>query len=307
MIIDMISDRGPEDGGDSFSIARAPFAEPGRRAEFLRRPKSSAEDLSVVLAFFRRHVGQHRVGAYTDPACRNLVHGAAPAPAVRRPWRCAGQAIEAHRRPRWGARGGLREFYYNDAFPHDMDQFNTQQSCTWARRSCNTSKHGGTARKRVVGLVRTLAGEVHVTIQASDIGVMGTWFRGSGRRLVYAPPRPRRRRDRSRETPLMSGGGAAARQRPRRLARRHPSPLIADSWPLPGPGRIRSLHPPLLCVTTNGGAGASDCARSTRSSSSTEFQRPVLIAHLRKPDFPRNSTASSRRKSAVRRREKMSA
>ena len=121
---------------------------------------------------------------------------------------------EAHRITLGAPRGGL-DFNYNDAFPHeaDMDQFNGvdfEKGCYVGQEVVSRVEHRGTARKRVVPVAfDDFAAETGVVIKAgdTDVGVMGTSVRGSGRGLAML------RLDRVADalaagTPLMSGGMA---------------------------------------------------------------------------------------------------
>src|SRR2546421_106770 len=119
---------------------------------------------------------------------------------------------EAHRITLGAPRGGL-DFNYNDAFPHeaDMDQLNGidfEKGCYVGQEVVSRVEHRGTARKRVVPVAfDDFAAEIGVTVKAgdTDVGVMGTAVRGSGRGLAML------RLDRVADalaagTPLMSGG-----------------------------------------------------------------------------------------------------
>ena len=227
IMVDMIVAEAPaEDGGGFFlDCPRALCPTLVERLNFYKlRAKVIAEDLTELLGVMAvwEGAGETEYGlCYADPRLRELgmrcmlpPHLAPEAAADLGATLLDASEYEAHRITLGAPRGGL-DFNYNDAFPHeaDMDQFNGvdfEKGCYVGQEVVSRVEHRGTARKRVVPVAfDDFAAETGVVIKAgdTDVGVMGTSIRGSGRGLAML------RLDRVADalaagTPLMSGGMA---------------------------------------------------------------------------------------------------
>lgn len=227
ILADMIVAEAPaEDGGDFFlDCPRALTKTLVDRLNFYKlRAKVIVEDFSEVLSVMAiwEDAGETEYGlCYPDPRlptlgtrCMAPPHLAGEAAGDLGAALVAASDYEAHRITLGAPRGGL-DFNYNDTFPHeaDMDQLNGidfEKGCYVGQEVVSRVEHRGTARKRVVPVAfADFAAEVGVPVMAGDsqIGVMGSSVRGSGRGLAML------RLDRAAEalaagTPLMSGGMA---------------------------------------------------------------------------------------------------
>src|SRR5436190_3473513 len=227
IMVDMIvAEAAAEDGGGFFlDCPRALCPTLVERLNFYKlRAKVIAEDLTELLGVMAvwEGAGETEYGlCYADPRLRELgmrcmlpPHVAIEAAADLGAALVEASEYEAHRITLGVPRGGL-DFNYNDAFPHeaDMDQFNGvdfEKGCYVGQEVVSRVEHRGTARKRVVPVAfDDFAAETGVVIKAgdTDVGVMGTSIRGSGRGLAML------RLDRVADalaagTPLMSGGMA---------------------------------------------------------------------------------------------------
>ena len=227
IMVDMIvAEAAAEDGGGFFlDCPRALCPTLVERLNFYKlRAKVIAEDLTELLGVMAvwEGAGETEYGlCYADPRLRELgmrcmlpPHVATEAAADLGAALVEASEYEAHRITLGAPRGGL-DFNYNDAFPHeaDMDQFNGvdfEKGCYVGQEVVSRVEHRGTARKRVVPVAfDDFAAETGVVIKAgdTDVGVMGTAVRGSGRGLAML------RLDRVADalaagTPLMSGGMA---------------------------------------------------------------------------------------------------
>jgi tRNA-modifying protein YgfZ len=204
IMVDMIVAEAPaEDGGGFFlDVPRALCRTLVERLNFYKlRAKVIAEDLSEVLGVMALWdgAGETEYGlCYADPRLPDLgkrcmlpPHLAAEAAADLTATLVDPSEYEAHRITLGAPRGGL-DFYYNDAFPHeaDMDQLNGidfDKGCYVGQEVVSRVEHRGTARKRVVPVAfEDFAAEAGVMVKAgeTDIGVMGTSVRGTGRGLA---------------------------------------------------------------------------------------------------------------------------
>ena len=225
IIVDMIVAEAPAaDGGNFFlDCPRALGKTLVDRLNFYKlRAKVIVEDLSEILGVmaFWEGAGETEYGlCYADPRlpalgtrCMLPPHLAAEAAADLGATLVEATEYELHRIMLGTPRGGL-DFNYNDAFPHeaDMDQLNGidfEKGCYVGQEVVSRVEHRGIARKRVVPVAfEDFASEIGVAIKAgdTDVGVMGSSVRGTGRGLALL------RLDRVGEAlasgkPLMSGG-----------------------------------------------------------------------------------------------------
>src|SRR3954470_11126063 len=204
IMVDMIVAEAPAEDGGSFFIdcPRALGKTLVDRLNFYKlRAKLIAEDLSEILGVMAiwDGTGETEYGlCYADPRlpalgdrCMLPPHLAADAATDLGATLVDATTYEEHRITLGAPRGGL-DFNYNDAFPHeaDMDQLNGidfEKGCYFGQEVVSRVEHRGTARKRVVPVAfDDFAAEVGVAVKAgeTDIGVMGTSVRGSGRGLA---------------------------------------------------------------------------------------------------------------------------
>jgi folate-binding protein YgfZ len=220
----IVAEAPTEDGGGFFlDCPRALCPNLVERLNFYKlRAKVIAEDLSEGLGVMAvwDGPGETEYGlCYPDPRlpelgmrCMLPPHLATDAAADLGATLVDPSEYEAHRIALGAPRGGL-DFYYNDAFPHeaDMDQLNGidfEKGCYVGQEVVSRVEHRGTARKRVVPVAfADFAAEAGIAVKAgdTDVGIMGSSVRGSGRGLAML------RLDRVGEalaagTPLMSGG-----------------------------------------------------------------------------------------------------